>query len=116
MPKLKTHKGAAKRFKKTGTGKVARTKAYARHLLTSKSRSRTRNLPQSLLADAAAQAKDDLPCTDLVADLLDGIPGKRLHRPGFLAFTDTEEKVLQHLLPFMGVYNLRVELEPVKVF
>ena len=36
MPKMKTHKGAAKRFKKTGTGKVARHHAFARHILTSK--------------------------------------------------------------------------------
>ncbi|MBA3973434.1 MAG: 50S ribosomal protein L35 [Candidatus Solibacter sp.] len=57
MPKLKTHKGASKRFKKTGTGKVVRNKAYARHLLTSKSRARKRNLHQSVVADAADQAK-----------------------------------------------------------
>ena len=36
MPKLKTHKGAAKRFKKTGTGKIKRRHAFARHILTSK--------------------------------------------------------------------------------
>ena len=36
MPKLKTHRGAAKRFKKTGTGKFTRTKAFKRHILTSK--------------------------------------------------------------------------------
>ena len=36
MPKLKTHKGAAKRFKKTGTGKVKRGHANLRHILTSK--------------------------------------------------------------------------------
>jgi large subunit ribosomal protein L35 len=40
MPKLKTHKGASKRFKKTGTGKVMRNHAFARHILTSKSRKR----------------------------------------------------------------------------
>jgi len=40
MPKLKTHKGASKRFKKTGTGKVVRQHAFARHILTSKSRKR----------------------------------------------------------------------------
>lgn len=57
MPKLKTHKGAAKRFKKTGTGKVVRSKAYARHLLTSKSRSRKRELHKSVVADKADQAK-----------------------------------------------------------
>ena len=36
MPKLKTHKGAAKRFKKTGTGKIKRGHAFMRHILTSK--------------------------------------------------------------------------------
>ena len=36
MPKLKTHRGAAKRFKKTGTGKFVRSKAFRRHILTSK--------------------------------------------------------------------------------
>ena len=36
MPKLKTHKGAAKRFKKTATGKVKRSHAFLRHILTSK--------------------------------------------------------------------------------
>jgi large subunit ribosomal protein L35 len=57
MPKLKTHKGAAKRFKKTGTGKIARRKANARHLLTSKSRSRKRRLTQGVVADATNQAE-----------------------------------------------------------
>jgi large subunit ribosomal protein L35 len=36
MPKLKTHRGAAKRFKKTGTGKIVRGAAFKRHILTSK--------------------------------------------------------------------------------
>ena len=53
MPKLKTHKGASKRFKKTATGKVARRHAFARHILTSKARSRKRKLGQSVLADPA---------------------------------------------------------------
>ena len=44
MPKLKTHKGAAKRFKKTGTGKVVREHAFARHILTSKWRKRKNKL------------------------------------------------------------------------
>jgi large subunit ribosomal protein L35 len=56
MPKLKTHKGASKRFKKTGTGKVVRNKAFARHILTSKSRKRKRKLHQSTVADDANQA------------------------------------------------------------
>lgn len=55
MPKLKTHKGAAKRFKKTGTGKVVRQHAFARHILTSKSRSRKRKLGQSVVADDTNQ-------------------------------------------------------------
>ena len=36
MPKLKTHRGAAKRFKKTATGKFLRSNAFKRHILTSK--------------------------------------------------------------------------------
>jgi large subunit ribosomal protein L35 len=36
MPKLKTHRGAAKRFKKTGSGKIVRSSAFKRHILTSK--------------------------------------------------------------------------------
>jgi large subunit ribosomal protein L35 len=57
MPKLKTHKGASKRFKKTGTGKVVRHHAFARHILTSKSRSRKRKLVQGVVADPADQRK-----------------------------------------------------------
>jgi large subunit ribosomal protein L35 len=55
MPKLKTHKGASKRFKKTGTGKVVRNHAFARHILTSKARKRKRKLHKSEVADAANQ-------------------------------------------------------------
>ncbi len=44
MPKLKTHRGAAKRFKITGTGKVRRRKAYKSHLLTGKPAKRMRRL------------------------------------------------------------------------
>ena len=44
MPKLKTHKGAAKRFRLTATGKVKRGHSHARHLLTSKSTKRKRLL------------------------------------------------------------------------
>ena len=57
MPKLKTHKGASKRFKKTGTGKVVRHHAFSRHILTSKSRSRKRRLKQGVVADPTDQAK-----------------------------------------------------------
>jgi large subunit ribosomal protein L35 len=57
MPKMKTHKGASKRFKKTGTGKVVRHHAFARHILTSKSRSRKRKLTQGVIADETDQPK-----------------------------------------------------------
>lgn len=57
MPKLKTHKGAAKRFKKTGTGKVVRQHAFCRHILTSKSRKRKNKLHKSTVADQADQEK-----------------------------------------------------------
>ena len=55
MPKLKTHKGASKRFKKTGTGKVVRNHAFGRHILTSKPHKRKKKLHQSVLADPADQ-------------------------------------------------------------
>ena len=44
MPKMKTRRGAAKRFAMTGTGKIKRAKAFKRHLLSSKNRKRKRNL------------------------------------------------------------------------
>ncbi|HPC03346.1 MAG TPA: 50S ribosomal protein L35 [Syntrophales bacterium] len=44
MPKVKTHRGAAKRFSLTGKGKVKRSKAYASHILTKKTTKRKRNL------------------------------------------------------------------------
>jgi large subunit ribosomal protein L35 len=44
MPKLKTHRGAAKRFKKTATGKFMRSKAFKQHILTSKSQKRKRHM------------------------------------------------------------------------
>ena len=47
MPKLKTHRGAKKRLKVTGSGKILRMKANASHILTKKNRKRKRNLKQS---------------------------------------------------------------------
>ena len=44
MPKIKTNRGAAKRFKKTGTGKIKGKRAFARHILTKKSANRKRGL------------------------------------------------------------------------
>ena len=46
MPKMKSQRGAAKRFKLTASGKLKRRKAYASHILTKKSRKRKRNLRQ----------------------------------------------------------------------
>jgi large subunit ribosomal protein L35 len=57
MPKLKTHRGAAKRFKKTGTGKFMRGKAFKQHILTSKTRSRKRGLKGTVTVAPADQAK-----------------------------------------------------------
>ena len=47
MPKIKTNRAAAKRFKVTGTGKLKRNKAYKSHILTKKSTKRKRNLRQA---------------------------------------------------------------------
>jgi len=51
MPKIKTHRGAAKRFRLTGSGKVKRNKAFASHILTSKTTKRKRNLRKGTLVD-----------------------------------------------------------------
>jgi len=51
MPKLKTHRGVAKRFSVTGTGKIKRSKAYASHILTKKTAKRKRNLRKSTILD-----------------------------------------------------------------
>ncbi len=53
MPKIKTKRAAAKRFKKTGTGKLVRHKAYKSHILTKKSTKRKRNLRKPIVADAS---------------------------------------------------------------
>jgi len=53
MPKMKTKRGAAKRFKKTGTGKIKRSKAFTSHILTKKSTKRKRNLRKSGLVDGS---------------------------------------------------------------
>ena len=52
MPKMKTTKAAAKRFKTTGTGKIKRNKAYKSHILTKKSQKRKRNLRKATITDA----------------------------------------------------------------
>lgn len=52
MPKIKTNRAAAKRFKATGTGKLKFKKAFAGHILTSKSRKRKRSLRQTNIIDS----------------------------------------------------------------
>ncbi len=56
MPKIKTHRGAAKRMKITARGKVKRSRAYHSHLLSSKSPKRKRNLAKGALVHST-QAK-----------------------------------------------------------
>jgi large subunit ribosomal protein L35 len=53
MPKIKTNRGAAKRFRLTGTGKIRRQKAYSSHILTKKSTKRKRNLRKTTIASKA---------------------------------------------------------------
>ena len=57
MPKLKPHRGAARRFRKPGSEKIARGHAYARHILTTKSRKRKRKLDVDTLISAADQRR-----------------------------------------------------------
>jgi large subunit ribosomal protein L35 len=49
MPKIKTNRGAAKRFSKTGSGKIRRNKAFSSHILTKKTTKRKRGLRRSAL-------------------------------------------------------------------
>ncbi len=53
MPKMKTHKGTAKRFRRTGTGKIMRAKAFKSHILTKKSPKRIRGFRKETELDAA---------------------------------------------------------------
>ncbi len=56
MPKVKTHRGAAKRFKVTKSGLVKRSKAYKSHILNKKSSKRKRNLRKGTYICAAEQS------------------------------------------------------------
>jgi large subunit ribosomal protein L35 len=58
MPKMKTHAGAAKRFKVTGTGKVKRMKAFKSHILTKKTSKRKRNLRRGALIATNGEQKN----------------------------------------------------------
>jgi len=55
MPKIKTNRGAAKRFRKTGTGKIRRNRAFTSHILTKKTTKRKRDLRQGTLVAAVDQ-------------------------------------------------------------
>jgi large subunit ribosomal protein L35 len=55
MPKMKSHRGAAKRFKRTGTGKITRHKAFNRHILTSKGPKRKRALGRAMVVGPEAK-------------------------------------------------------------
>ncbi len=60
MPKMKTHSGAAKRFKKTGSGKIKRGRAFASHLTGKKSSSRKRRLRKSTIVKPADKKRVEL--------------------------------------------------------
>ena len=78
MPKLKTSRAAAKRFKKTGTGKLVRNKAYKSHILTKKSTKRKRNLRKDIVTDATnakVMKKEELP----MARIKGGLNAKKKH-------------------------------------
>ena len=55
MPKIKTNRAAAKRFKVTGSGKIKRNKAFKRHILSNKSKKRKRNLRHATMVAAVEQ-------------------------------------------------------------
>jgi large subunit ribosomal protein L35 len=59
MPKLKSHRGAAKRFKKTASGKIKRSKAYKSHILTKKTTKRKRALDMPAMVSKADQKRVD---------------------------------------------------------
>ena len=53
MPKMKSHRGAAKRFRRTATGKIVRSRSNKQHILTKKSSRRKRRLRKSALVSSA---------------------------------------------------------------
>ena len=57
MPKLKTNRSAAKRFKKTGTGKIKRRKSHKSHILTKKTTKRKRQLRKATLVDKTDEGR-----------------------------------------------------------
>ena len=57
MPKLKTHRGAAKRFKKTGSGKIVRSRSNKQHILTKKTAKRKRKLRKTTLVESVDEKR-----------------------------------------------------------
>ena len=57
MPKMKTHRGAAKRFKVTGTGKIMRRRAFRQHLFEKKPTTRTRRLKPMVIVSSGDEHK-----------------------------------------------------------
>lgn len=57
LPKLKTNKGAAKRFKRTATGKLKRAKSHKSHILEKKSRKRKRRLKKLVVVHSTSEKK-----------------------------------------------------------
>jgi len=57
MPKMKTHRGAAKRLKRTGSGRFKRSKAYKSHILTKKATKRKRGLRKATLVSKADEKR-----------------------------------------------------------
>ena len=82
MPKMKTSRAAAKRFKKTGTGQLKRMKAYKSHILTKKSQKRKRNLRKSTITDAtnAKNMKKILPFFNRIEEDVNNGKSKRRNR------------------------------------
>jgi large subunit ribosomal protein L35 len=60
MPKMKSHRGAAKRFKKTATGRVKRSQAFMSHILTKKSPKRKRQLRQAAMVSKADEKRSSV--------------------------------------------------------
>jgi large subunit ribosomal protein L35 len=57
MPKMKSHRGAAKRFRRTGTGKIVRSRANKQHILTKKTSRRKRRLRKSALVSSSEKKR-----------------------------------------------------------
>ena len=57
MPKMKTHRGAAKRFRRTGSGKIVRSKSGRRHILTKKTTKRKRHLRERPIVEGVDEKR-----------------------------------------------------------